>query len=295
MSKRLIIGLFAIVAVAIAFGFYVKERRSRLPVRTAAASHVSLTSEVQKAAGAEPAAPKVSLPSQKGFSQSEYDRLRRQFRPNTPQTNGPLSVDRLDVLARDTKTNTRDEKMWPAFKDVIYGNTASLENRLDTGLSPDATIFLDYPYNSAFSLLDVAIDAGQRDIVRELLRHNASVNPLSLVSSDGTPLSVEAPLPVAAGDGEDDVVQLLLQSGANIEQRRGLSTNDQTALSAALYTGNISTVYLLLANGADINSTLDPGHTVPAVLLQPHIDLDPQAVALRNLLIQYGAKMPSGQ
>ena len=237
----------------------------------------------------------VKLPSQKGFSQSEYDRLRRQFKSNTPQTNGPLSADRLDALARETKTHTRDQKMWPAFKDVLYGNTAALENRLDTGLSPDATIVLDYPYNSPFSLLDVAIDAGQRDIVRELLRHNASVNPLSQVAPDGTPVNVAAPLPIAAGDGEDDVVQLLLQRGANIEQRRGLPTNDQTALSAALYTGNISTVYLLLTDGADVNSTLDPGHTVPAVLLQPHIDLDPQAVALRNLLIQYGAKMPSGQ
>ena len=31
----------------------------------------------------------------------------------------------------------------------------------------------------------------------------------------------------------------------------------------------VSTVYLLLTDGGDINSTLDPGHTVPAVLLQP--------------------------
>lgn len=285
MSKRSIVGLAGIVGVAIVLPFHIKEHRSALPVRTAAAASVSVSFLVADA----------SPSPQNRFSQEEYDRLRQRYESNTAQADGPLSKGRLDILARNTKTNTRDQNMWPAFKDVIYGNTVALEKRLDTGLSPDATIFLDYPYNSRFSLLDVAIDAGQRDIIRELLRHDANVNPLRQFAADGTPLGVEPPLPVAAGDGEDDVVRLLLQSGANIEQRRGLPANDQTPLEAAVYSGNISTVYLLLVSGADIRSTLGPGNSVPKVLLQPYIDLDPRVVALRNLLIQYGAKMPPGQ
>jgi ankyrin repeat protein len=186
-----------------------------------------------------------------------------------------------------------DKKMWPVFKDVIYGKTAALENELDTGLSANATIYLDYPYNAPVSLLDMAIKAGQRDIVQELLRHGASVGPLTEVAPDGTPLDVEAPLPLAAADGEDDVVQLLLQNGANIEQERALQGNNQTALDAAVIMQNVSTAYLLLTHGADVNSALGTDGTVPSILTSPD-DAPPRMIALRDLLVEYGAKMPAG-
>lgn len=289
MSRRSITILATLAVVMLGVLFYLKESRGPLPDGVITPSRVLPSSAIEKRAGGSSAG--AELRQKRGFSEKEYNVLRQRYKPNTPQADGPLSADRLDMLARATKTNTRDQKIWPAFKDVIYGNVAALENRLDTGLNADATIYLDYPYNNNFSLLDFAIKAGQRDIVRELLRHHASVNPFSEVAPDGTPLKVEAPLPVAAADGEDDVVMLLLENGADIEQSRDLQTNNQTALNAAVYAQNVSTVYLLLTHGADINSVLGPDGTIPP-LLSPRFTA-PRIVALRDLLVEYGAKLTS--
>ncbi|MGH8115205.1 MAG: ankyrin repeat domain-containing protein, partial [Rhodanobacteraceae bacterium] len=92
--------------------------------------------------------------------------------------------------------------------------------------------------------------------------------------------------------GEDDVVRLLLRKGANINQVLRFPHNHETALAAAVYAGDVSTVYLLLTHGADVNLALDPGGTIPEVLRQRPI-ISPRMVALRNLLIEYGAKMPA--
>ena len=101
-------------------------------------------------------------------------------------------------------------------------------------------------------------------------------------------------MPLAAADGEDDVVRLLLQSGADIEQGRALQSNNQTALDAAVTMQNVSTAYLLLSHGANVNSALDHGGTVPSILTPPQ-DAPPRMIALRDLLMEYGAKMPAGQ
>lgn len=284
--------LVTLPAVLFALVFYVSERRSRLPVDVAVVSHASANAGSERKLANVAAAADVSPPAQKGFSQKEYDLLWQRYKPDSGLAGGPLSGPRLDNLAAIIKNNTRDEKMWPVFRDVIYGNSAALENRLDTGLSADATIYLDYPYNAPLSLLDAAIKAGQRDIVQELLRHRASVGPLTEVAPDGTPLKVETPLPLAAADGEDDVVLLLLQSGANIEEGRALQVNNQTALDAAVTMQNVSTAYLLLTHGADIHSALGPDGTVPVILTSRYGNAIPRMDALRNLLIEYGAKMP---
>ncbi|MGH8317806.1 MAG: ankyrin repeat domain-containing protein [Steroidobacteraceae bacterium] len=185
--------------------------------------------------------------------------------------------------------------MLPAINDVIYGKASALADKLDTGLNPNATFFMLYPYNQSVSLLDVGIQAGQRGIVKMLLDHEASVNPVYLVPSAGsTNVQVEAPLPVAAMYGEDDVIRLLLKKGADINQRDTGGGRSVTALDRAVYAQDLSTVYLLLTHGADINSVLGPGSTVPEVLLRGPI-FPRRMVALRNLLIKYGAKMPSGQ
>jgi len=294
MSKRSVTILVVLAAVAFALVFYAKESRSRLLVDIPLVSRTAANTGREGKAANVAAATDISPPARKKFSQTEYDLLWQRYKPNSGLATGPLSADRLDNLATIAKSNTRDKKMWPVFRDVIYGNPAALENKLDTGLSADATIYLDYPYNAPVSLLDMAIMAGQRVIIRELLRHSSSVGPLMEVAPDGTPLKVEAPLPLAAADGEDDVVRLLLQNGANIEQRRDLLSNNQTALDAAVTMQNVSTVYLLLSHGADVNSALDSGGKLPSILTPPQ-DAPPRMMALRDLLIEYGAKMPAGQ
>lgn len=293
MSARSAVIAAAVAVAAFVFAFRTKERPPRLPTRHAAALAVTGHSGAGKSALGVTTSADLIPADQGTFSEKEYDLLWREYRPNTPQAQGPLPAARLDVLARATNTNTRDRKIWPAFSDVIYGKSVPLENRLDTGLSPDATIHLDYPYDADFSLLDMAIEAGQRAVIRQLLRHGASVNPLTKVAPNGTPVDVEAPLPIAAGDGEDDVVRMLLQNGADISQRRGLRGNDQTALGAAVYAQNASTAYLLLTHGADVRPALGPGGAMPSILTPPYVT--PRMIALRNLLMAYGAKMPSEQ
>lgn len=293
MSKRSVMILVALAAIALGLAFYAKERQSRLPVHVAAATPARANAGVERKKENAAIDSPATSPAKNRFSEKEYQLLRQQYKPNMPQADGPMAATSLDMLARNTKSNTRDQKMWPVFEDVIYGKSAALENRLDTGLSANVTILLDYPYNTNVSLLDMAIKAGQRNIIQVLLDHGASVDQLTTLAPDGTPLEVEAPLPLAAGDGEDDVVRLLLQNGAYVDQRRGLQGNDQTALDAAVYSQNVSTAYLLLTHGADVNSALDPGGTIPALLLPSYAS--PRMVALRNLLVEDGAKMPSGQ
>jgi hypothetical protein len=294
MSKRSVIVLVVLAAMAFTLLFYANERRSRLPAQVPLISHAATITATENKAANVAVGANVGPPAQKGFSQKEYDLLWQRYKPNSGEATGPLSVPRLDDLAAITKNNTRDKKMWPVFKDVIYGNSAALENKLDTGLSADATIYLDYPYNAPVSLLDMAIKAGQRDIVLELLRHGASVEPLTEVAPDGTRVNVEAPLPLAAADGEDDVVRLLLQSGAHIEQGRALQGNDQTALDAAVVMQNVSTAYLLLTDGANVDSALGPDGALPPILTATR-DAPPRLIALRELLMRYGAKIPPGR
>jgi Ankyrin repeats (3 copies) len=293
--RRSLWAVMTLAAVAIALVFYAHERRTGSESLIAAESHTPVNSVGDKKASGLRVKVHVHPTAQNGFSQKKYDLLWHRYKPNTGLADGPLSRAALDNLAALTKNNTQDKQMWPVFRDVIYGDSPALETQLDTGLRADSAIYLQYPYNTPVSLLDMAIKAGQRGIVQVLLRHSASVGPFADVAPDGTPLKVEAPLPLAAADGEDDVVRLLLQGGANIEQGRALQTQDQTALDAAVIGQNVSTAYLLLTHGADVRSALRPDGTVPDVLTARYGNLTPRQAAVRELLIQYGAKMPSQQ
>lgn len=228
------------------------------------------------------------------YSEKEYSFLRQRYKANQPQADGPLSGSRLQLHSSVTQDNiVARRSLWPAARDVIYGNTFALESRLDAGLSADSAVFMGYPLNMDVSLLDLAIQAGQRGAIKLLLMHGASVNPPDEVAVDGTPLGPEAPLPLAASYGEDDVIRLLLRRGANINQVLRFPHNHETALVAAVYAQDISTVYLLLTHGADINAAFGPGSAITEILRQGPI-IPPRMIALRNLLIEYGAKMPAG-
>jgi ankyrin repeat protein len=186
------------------------------------------------------------------------------------------------------------KELWPVIKDVLYGNVSAIEDRLDTGrLSADTTFYMDYPFNNLHSLLDTAIEAGQRGVIRVLLDHGARVDTGEIYLPNGKSIPIASPFTIAARNGEDDVVRLLLERGADINQLSGFGPggDDDTALHAAVYSQDLSTVYLLLTDGADIKSALGPGGTLPEILRQGPI-IYPRVAALRSLLIEYGAKMP---
>lgn len=261
------------------------------------ASQILVSSRAELQPARAPAA-RVSDPAPRPeYSEGRYSFLRQHYEPNQPQANGSLSAERLGLLARIIQGDMEEDQkeMWPVVADVIYGNASAIEERLDSGrLRADTRFYMEYPYNDFQSLLDVAIKAGQRDVIKVLLSHHPDINTTEVPIPNGTSIPIEGPLTIAARNGEDDVVRLLLQEGVDVNQRTGFPKNNQTALSAAVYSQNLSTAYLLLTHDADITSVLGPGGTVPSFLTESP-QIVPRMMALRDLLIEYGAQMPPGQ
>lgn len=296
MSKPSFMILMTLAAAVCIAGLDARELQSGLPQQSAPSPQVRAGNQPGSGAGAVVARPRAGTAARNGYSEREYTLLLRRYRPLQPQAFGALSGSRLQLEARLTRGNIdpMEGSVWPLAKDVIYGDTAALEARFDAGESPDAFFFMGYPLNSNISLLDIAIEAGQRDVIRLLLSRGASVNPTDAVAADGTRAGPEAPVPLAASYGEDDVIRALLRKGANIDQILHYPHNQETALRAAVYASDVSTVYLLLTHGADVDLALGPGRTVPEILRQGPM-IPPRLVAIRNLLVEYGATMPPGR
>lgn len=295
MNKRSVAILAALAVIVVVVAFYANERRTPSVAQRSVSLRTSAQNRVVKKKTPAPAAvaPNTKSVAQLGYSEKEYRFLRQHYKSPNPQADGPLSASRLKLLATNTRNNiVYGRHLWPVAKEVIYGKTSALENKLDTGLSADSTVIVGYPYNSRVSLLDLAIQAGQRGSIKVLLAHDASVNPPSVDSSgvppNAKPLQFAGPLALAAQYGEDDVVRTLLRRNANVNQSVGMGSGNTSALAAAVYGGGPATAYLLLTHGADINSVLGPGGTLPGAFKQQY--MNSSMVAMRNLLIKYGAK-----
>lgn len=101
--------------------------------------------------------------------------------------------------------------------------------------------------------------------VRELLRQGASSNASNW---DGNSLTA---LMVAALNGDADIVELLLNKGANVNAKaietsgvEGHVLSGITALSLAPRSGNLSIVEMLVNHGADIHAKDSYGRTALA-------------------------------
>ena len=293
MSKRIAVVVIAIAVVATGFVFYVREWRARPGEHRVPSTEHVVHKKLERRTKERAEALHANQTDKKQYSQREYALLRQRYKPTGVVANGPMPRKNLKRTAKSVKDMLLQHKMWPIVRDVLYGKAPAVENALDTGLSPNTMVFLAMPYKANVSLLDLAIMTGQRSVIRLLLSHDASVNPPDIGELYGQPAKLMAPLPTAAQYGEDDVIRLLLHRGANIEQESNNYRNHVTALAAAVDTWNVSTAYLLLTHGANVNSALRPSGSVPEVLVQNSDD--PSAVALRKLLIEYGATMPSGQ
>ena len=123
------------------------------------------------------------------------------------------------------------------------GNAAELVLLLDAGVDPDGLAALPHATGKImrWSALGFAARNNQIEVVRILLDHGAIPDlPNSL---GGTPLMA------AAGEGYDEVVQLLLRGGANVRTQFG--GNGYTALHFACVAGRAGAAEALLRAGCD--------------------------------------------
>ena len=298
MRRRSIVLVAALVAVTFSVWFYVRfhgssARSLREPVVHAARdSRESSGAPITPSIGVSTA--RVQAMQARGFQQTKYNNLRKKFRDEITAY-GPMDARDLGYIAESIKPQLRNPSLWPIVKDVLYGNTAALENALDSGLNPNVVV--EKGNGNVESLLDMAIDTGQRGSIKALVAHGAAVNvdqyDLGKYGASTQDTTYVEPLVDAATAGEDDVVKYLLENGANINQGNNLIEDTRTALTAAAAGGNVSTVYLLLANGADVNTALDANGYVPQNLIQA-AKRKPVYAAVVKLLVQYGARVPPG-
>jgi ankyrin repeat protein len=113
---------------------------------------------------------------------------------------------------------------------------------LATGVNPNPDV-LGTPRN----LFLAAVRSGNTEIVQHFLDHGAHANPPSYMVDDDTPLDV------AIRIGRMDVVRLLLQAGADVND--SWPNHGSSALCSAASQGNLELVQLLLNAGADLRSS----------------------------------------
>ena len=107
---------------------------------------------------------------------------------------------------------------------------------------------------SQTSDLLTAIDKGQSDVVQELL--NAGIDPNKDAGPDGA-----YPLHSAALKGNKEIVQILLDNGAQIDLR-ATNKDEATPLAWAAFFGQKDVVSLLIEAGAPINA-IDANYGTP--------------------------------
>ena len=107
---------------------------------------------------------------------------------------------------------------------------------------------------SQTSDLFTAVDKGQSDVVQELL--GSGIDPNKDVGPEGA-----YPLHLAASKGNKEIVQILLDNGAQIDLK-ATNEDEATPLHWAAFFGQKDVVSLLIEAGAPINA-IDANHFTP--------------------------------
>jgi ankyrin repeat protein len=94
------------------------------------------------------------------------------------------------------------------------------------------------------------VNKGYRDIVKLLLDHGADVNKARIYG--------ETPLHEPAAQGNNDIVELLLKAGADLNKT---DLHGETPLHGAARKGKKDTIEILLKAGADVNAQANYGWT----------------------------------
>jgi uncharacterized protein len=134
---------------------------------------------------------------------------------------------------------------------AALGDTARAEERLAAGDSPERRS------SDGWTPLHLAAYMGHAPVARILLARGTPVDAVSSNAMANTPLCA-----ALAGRGSADVVQLLVDAGADVNFRAALGV---TPLHLAASRGADPLVQLLLVRGADPSARMDDGTTPAAI------------------------------
>ena len=95
-----------------------------------------------------------------------------------------------------------------------------------------------------------AVDGGDASIVEILVKAVDNINAVCEGRSGRTPLSI------ATYYERDEIVQILLDAGADADAK---NVSGNTALCAAVYLGRIETTEILVNGGADVHAVCEGG------------------------------------
>ncbi len=158
------------------------------------------------------------------------------------------------------QVNNEEQKRTALMGAAFNGNTEIVRALLKARAAVD---LLD---DNSFSALMLASYNNRSEIVQILIDANASVN-------QGGGRNNVTPLMIASTFGHTEVVKILLDFGAQVDLK---TTDGKTALDCAVGTlwestvtpNRVSTVKLLISNGADISKVSDK-EVVKAALSKP--------------------------
>jgi len=148
-------------------------------------------------------------------------------------------------------------------------------NELQRLLNIDNSV-INKKYRGDTAIMKASRRCNGNKVVAFLLENGANIN-----DKDVRDEIDQTPLIVAADSGCKDIVEMLLQAGANIEHR-----NDQgeTALISAAQNGHKEVVQILLDAGSNVNQENADGETALDLVVRLKHKKD-----LINLLLEYGA------
>jgi ankyrin repeat protein len=166
------------------------------------------------------------------------------------------------------------------FEAVASADAAAVEELLAAGANPDAVKPSGYPILKQ-AVLD-SIKSHNTEIVALLVENGADVNQL-----DG---GGQAVLPLAAGAPQPEIVQLLLDAGADPNGRSSVNVEDvgmlasAPALTHAILANNLEVVELLIDRGADVELAESGGDLTPI-----HVAASLDRAPMIEILLKNGA------
>jgi ankyrin repeat protein len=135
-------------------------------------------------------------------------------------------------------------------------------------------------------LLHEAVRGNRRDIVADLVSRDGNNKEL-VNSSDGF---AQTPLHIAASNGFTELVQLLLQNGADVRQ---VDRNSWTPLHSAANAGQFAICKILLEHGSEASALTDAGTTALHYLVRHTTDDAELFREVLTMLINQGCEVDS--